>query len=85
MLKRRSPSPKIGQGGHGEEAVDAKKELRTADELSAMIAERFNLPRINVSVAKDPAYGWHRTVYATPSNAHGLQIQAEEIAQELRE
>jgi hypothetical protein len=48
-----------------------KKETRSAKELSAIIADRLGLQRINVSVAKDPAYGWHPTVFATPLKCTG--------------
>jgi hypothetical protein len=48
-----------------------------------MIKQRLGR-EVFLSVNKDPAYGWHPTVISSPGVAHQLQVQAEEIAKELR-
>jgi hypothetical protein len=51
-----------------------------------MILERLGAKHsgVRVEVHKDPAYGWHPTVYASPTHAHTIQKAAEAIAKELR-
>jgi hypothetical protein len=63
-----------------------QREKKTAQELSDMISERLGAGA-TVTVAEDPAHGWHPTVFAWTDNADvlkPLQRCAEEIAKELR-
>jgi hypothetical protein len=61
------------------------KALKTAGELEAMIVAELKNPRVKVSVAPDPASGWHAAV----SSWGGVNIaairQAQQIAERLRQ
>ena len=60
------------------------KEQKSARELAELVAQRINMTGVRVEVHPDPAYGWHPTVFTTPSNAVIAQNAAERAAQELR-
>jgi hypothetical protein len=62
------------------------KQQKTAKELEDLLQARARAEGIycQLSVAPDPAYGWHPTVFATPSNAAAYQLRIEKIASELR-
>lgn len=61
------------------------KERKNATELEDMIKASLGVGGIHVRVHKDPAYGWHPTIIATPRAAYNAQIEAERIAKDLRE
>jgi len=60
------------------------KELRTAKELSDMIASALAVKDVAIQVRKDHAYGWQPIVVASPGDLIGYQRRAEEIANRLR-
>jgi len=60
------------------------KELRTAKELSDMIASALAVKDLAIQVRKDHAYGWQPIVVASPGDLIGYQRRAEEIANRLR-
>ncbi len=60
------------------------KELRTAQELSDMIASSLGRGEIEIQICKDHAYGWQPTVVASPGDLIGDQRRVEEIANRLR-
>jgi len=60
------------------------KELRTAKELSDMIASALAVKDVAIQVCKDHAYGWQPIVVASPGDLIGYQRRAEEIANRLR-
>ena len=61
------------------------KERKTAGELEAMIVAELKNPRVKVSVAPDPAFGWHATASSWGGMNIGAIRQAEQIAERLRE
>jgi transcriptional regulator with XRE-family HTH domain len=61
-----------------------KKQKKTARELADMIMAKINIDGVHVAVHADPVYGWHPTVFATPSQAAKCQQVAEQIATQLR-
>ena len=60
------------------------KELKTAEQLSAMIVSALGVKEVYVSVRKDHAYGWQPTVVSSPGDSIGFQRRADEIANRLR-
>jgi len=62
------------------------KQQKTAKELEDLLQARARAEGIHcqLSVARDPVYGWHPTVFATPSMAAAYQLRVEKIASELR-
>jgi hypothetical protein len=60
------------------------KQLRTADELSQMIASSLGIRETEIQIRKDPAYGWQPTVVACPGDLIGYQRRVEEVANRLR-
>jgi hypothetical protein len=60
------------------------KELRTAEELSNMIASSLGVREIEIQIRKDHAYGWQPTVVASPGDLISYQRRVEEIANRLR-
>lgn len=65
-------------------ATKNEKQAKTARELEDMIKARMSVGGVFLKVHKDPAYGWHPTVIAAPSQAVTYQQRAEQIAAELR-
>jgi hypothetical protein len=60
------------------------KELRTAEQLSDMIATALGETELDIEVRKDHAFGWQPTVVASPGDLIGHQRQVEAIANRLR-
>lgn len=60
------------------------KELRTAQQLSDMIAAALGVSEVFVRIRKDHAYGWQPTVVSSPGDLIGYQRRVEEIANRLR-
>jgi hypothetical protein len=60
------------------------KELRTAEELSDMIASSLGVGETEIQIRKDHAYGWQPTVVACSGDLIGYQRRVEEIADRLR-
>jgi len=60
------------------------KELRTAEQLSDMIAAALGVSEVSIRVRKDHAYGWQPTVVESPGDSIGYQRRVEEIANRLR-
>jgi hypothetical protein len=60
------------------------KELRTARQLSDMIAYALGNKEVDIRVRKDHAYGWLPTVVSSPSDLIGYQRRVDEIANRLR-
>jgi hypothetical protein len=60
------------------------KELRTAEQLSDMIASSLGVRDIEIQVRQDHAYGWQPTVVASPGDLIGYQRRVEEVAHRLR-
>jgi hypothetical protein len=60
------------------------KELRTAEELSDMIASSLGVGETEIQIRKDHAYGWQPTVVACPGDLIGYQRRVEEVANRLR-
>ena len=61
------------------------KKKKTAKELAALIAGQIGAAGADVKVQKDPALGWHPTVYTKPGHqAPDLQRRAKSTAAELR-
>lgn len=60
------------------------KEVKTAEQLAAMIVSALGVNEVSIRVRKDHAYGWQPTVVSSPGNAIGYQRRVEEIAGRLR-
>jgi hypothetical protein len=60
------------------------KELKTAEQLSAMIVSALGVKEVYGSVRKDHAYGWQPTVVSSPGDSIGFQRRVDEIAHRLR-
>ena len=60
------------------------KELKTAEQLSNMIAAALGVKELDIEVRKDHAYGWQPTVVSSPGDLIGFQRRVEEIANRLR-
>jgi hypothetical protein len=60
------------------------KELRTAEQLSDMIASSIGVRDIEIQIRQDHAYRWQPTVVASPGDLIGYQRRVEEIANRLR-
>ena len=61
-----------------------EKEKKSARELATLVAERIGMMDVRIEVHPDPAYGWHPTVFTTPTKVVNVQNAAERAAQELR-
>jgi hypothetical protein len=59
-------------------------ELRTAEQLSDMIASELGVRDVHVQIRKDHAYGWQPIVVASPGDLIGYQRRVEQIANRLR-
>jgi hypothetical protein len=60
------------------------KELRTAQQLSDMIASALGVKEVDIQVRYDHAYGWQPTVVSSPGDLIGYQRRVDEIANRLR-
>ena len=65
------------------EVVMTKERCRP-EQLADMIAQKINVPGVQVAVREDHAYGWVPTIVSAPSDTIGFQRRAEEIAHVLR-
>jgi hypothetical protein len=60
------------------------KELRSEDQLIALIKSELAQRDIIIDIRRDHCDGWRPVVTAAPMTALGLQRRAEEIATRLR-
>jgi hypothetical protein len=60
------------------------KELKTAEQISNMIAAALGVKELDIEVRRDHAYGWQPTVVSSPGDLIGYQRRVEEIANRLR-
>ena len=60
------------------------KELKTAQQLSDMIASALGVKEVDIQVRYDHAYGWQPTVVSSPGDLIGYQRRVDEIANRLR-
>jgi hypothetical protein len=64
--------------------ISMARELRTAEQLSDMIASALGVEHVDIQVRKDHAYGWQPIVVSSPGDLIGYQRRVEQIANRLR-